>query len=288
MYQAAVLLNRTGIDFLNNGDLGNALLSFRDALSSAVAHLQSLEAKEVPSMSPKEDAMMAHLPVHASSRIEPGEDTVMSGRDVDHPKLPHTAVLEENHRFLLAQSVSTMTAATGTIATTPFIHARGLPILEMTGVYSADSTVNASCTSAILIFNLALVHHLKAMQGGCGSSSRCSMKWLAKAKSLYEYSLTLIPEVQWGAGVLEGASASPVMDLLCMALFNNLAHVCFELLNYAESSMFFSELIGFASTVIPSAYGGGDDHLALCMEGIKNNFLLNAITLKAPAIAPAA
>jgi hypothetical protein len=289
MNQAVVFLNRAGIDFLDKGDLENALFSFRDALSSAVAHLQSLQAKESPAMSPKEDATMAQSPVHALSRIEPGEDDAVTiGQAVDRPKQSHTPVLEENHQFLLAQSVSTMTAATGTFDATPFMHARGLPIVGTEGFYSADAMVNASCTSAILIFNLAVAHHLKAMQGGSGSSSRCVVNWLTKAKSLYKSSLTLMPVVQWGDAVLEGASAKPVMDLLVMALFNNMAHVCFELSNYAESSMLFRELVGFALTVIPSTYGVGDDHLVLCMEDSKNNFLLNAITLRAPVTAPAA
>ena len=235
MDEAAVGLNQTGTDFLDQGDLDNALLKFREALSSAVAHLESQKAEELPPRPVNHDAMMTRSSAQDFPRTDQqGADAAMRGV-VDPSFAVHrdrsSLYRDGNHRFLLAQAVSTTTGAHagGVMAATPFVHARCLPIIATTvGAYSDYAMNNASCVSAILIFNLGVVYHIKAMQGGMGSNSR---NWLTKARALYKHSATLLTEAHWcycGA-LVESNAANPVLDLLGMALFNNPSHHCYEL-----------------------------------------------------------
>jgi hypothetical protein len=295
MDQATVALNQTGIAFLDKGDLENALLSFREALFSAMVLLESSrEAKELPSRSIKPDAMTSS-PIQVSAGAENAEDAAMSNEALDPSHTVHlvdwsSEMRDGNHRFFLAQSISAPTAAAA-MAGSPFVHARGLPIFGMAGAYSDDVMLSASCVSAILIFNLGVVYHVKAMQGGTVSSnSSCGTNCLTKAKTLYTHSLTLLHQSRgWDCCTVNGASAAdPVMDLLSMALFNNLGHVCYEQSNYEESRLFFQDLVGFALTVTPSGYDNDDDSLTLCMNEYKKHFLLNAMILNARPTAPAA
>jgi tetratricopeptide (TPR) repeat protein len=139
--------------------------------------------------------------------------------------------------------------------------------------------INSTIVSAIIIFNLSIVYHLKGLEGGSGSIS--SMR-LRKARALYQKSQNLLID----AGVPLGATGNPVIDVLSMALFNNLAHVAFELSSYEESRQFFDFLIRFALTVVPSKYG--DAFVAALLDQQKSSFLLNAIILQVPKLAPAA
>jgi hypothetical protein len=290
MDQATVALNQMGIVFLEKGDLENALSRFREALFSAMVLLESSrEVEELPSRPIKHDAITP-IPVSADN----AEDAAMSTTAVDPSHTVHlmdwpSEMRDGNHRFLLAQSISAPTAAA--MAGSPFVHARGLPIIGMAGAYVDDAMLNASCVSAVLIFNLGVVYHVKAMQGGTvSSSSSCGTNCLTKAKTLYTHSLTLLHQSRgWDYCTVNSASAAnQAMDLLSMALFNNLGHVCYEQSNYEESSLFFHDLVGFASTVTPSGYGNNDDSLTLCLNEYKKHFLLNAMILNARPTAPAA
>ena len=71
-----------------------------------------------------------------------------------------------------------------------------------------------------------------------------------------------------------------------MALFNNLAHVSYEMTVFEDSRRYFDGLTSFALTVVPSRYQ--DAYVGLLLDQLKSNFLLNAIILQVPKLAPAA
>jgi tetratricopeptide (TPR) repeat protein len=147
-----------------------------------------------------------------------------------------------------------------TMPTAPFAYCRGINLI-----------------SSIIIFNLSIIYHLKGLEGRSMSVMR-----LRKAKSLYLKAHNLLVD----AGVPMRATSNPVIDMLSMALYNNLAHVTFELQAYDESRRFFDKLVRFALSVVPARYG--DAYVGSLLDQQKSNFLLNAIILQIPMLAAAA
>ena len=156
-----------------------------------------------------------------------------------------------------------------------FMYSQGITLLEEPDAYSLDDAVNMTVTSSIVLFNLALLHHIKGLQE---STSR----YLVKAEAFYSRSYQLLV----GTGLELGGSGNPVIDLVSMALLNNAAHVGRELCHSERSQENFRKLMKLAVQVNTTTYG--DSAISTFMEEAKNGFLLNAIVLSDQSRAPAA
>ena len=254
MDQAAADLNNIGVAYLEAGDLKKALELFRTALR------QTMGDGRLPPphlMAPPMNITHPH-----PSAGDQRDGTSTSTRD-----RPTEAMQQQQQ----AKSDEFNTTAT------PFIHSQGFGIVGSAGAYSPDQLINTTVVSTIVIFNLAVVYHIKGIHEKALNDTR-----LIKAHSLYLKAHLLLHD----AGVSYGSTGNAVVDLLSMAVSNNLAHVCFELSRYEESRSHFDSLIRFALTVVPPRYG--DRYVGSVMDQQKSNFLLNAIILHAPNLAPAA
>jgi tetratricopeptide (TPR) repeat protein len=251
MLPVVAQLNNLGVAFLDTGDLPQALQLFRDALMHTVGNMQPIEHE----MSP---------PVAA--RPVPGkpQDDIASPikQGVDQSNL----IPSSSARY-----------AWDAPSASQFVHARGINVIASSTAYSPDVFVNSTVVSSIIIFNLAVVYHLNGLEE-CGDRSAR----LRKAMLLYDKSDLLLKD----AGVPLSSTGNPVIDMLSMALFNNLAQASFELGGYDESRRYFDKLILFTLTVVPSRYD--DAYIGSLLDQEKSNFLLNAIILHAPKLAPAA
>jgi len=249
-------LNNTGLSYLEAGDLRHALENLSDALKCTMGALgpemdhQSLEAARCASLCSNPPATMAKAGRHPPTTTP------------NHQPKPHH--IEEVPSETKPPSV-------------PFAYASGINLIPWPAAYSPDPLINTTIISSIIIFNLSIIYHLKGLETVSMSAMR-----LNKAKTLYLKSQHLLVD----AGVPLGSTGNPVIDMLSMALFNNLAHVTFEMGSYEESRKQFDHLIRFALTVIPSRYG--DAYVGSHMDQQKSNFLLNAIILQAPKLAAAA
>ena len=105
---------------------------------------------------------------------------------------------------------------------------------------------------------------------------------LRKAISLYEKSYRLLCD----ANAVAVATGNPLVDLVAMALLNNMAQLSFERTDYQESRRMFDHLIHFTTSIASSTYG--DQNVTSLMDLQKQNFLLNAIILSTPVVAAAA
>jgi hypothetical protein len=106
--------------------------------------------------------------------------------------------------------------------------------------FSKDIVENGNIYSAIVVFNLALCSHLQAM-------SDQSYQHLSKAKSLYCQSFGLLVDT---VGCYNGkATGNAAVDLLTMALLNNLAHIQMETHELLKSGKVFRLLIQYALSV---------------------------------------
>jgi hypothetical protein len=180
-----------------------------------------------------------------------------------------------------------MNVAAGMPVSTPFIHCKGINVIPTPMAYSPDMRINATIVASIVVFNLAIVCHLKGLEagGGPGSAATASAR-LNRAKLLYERSQRLLADALGYS--LCFSRGSPVADMLTMASINNLALLHYETAQYDESKHYFDQLIQYTSTM-SSSPSCRDDYVASMMDRIKSNFLLNAIILQnKPSLAPAA
>ncbi len=187
---------------------------------------------------------------------------------------------ERDHanRLTLATSCSDGENAYPWASSVPFIQSQAVRVIHLTTAYSSDPLVNMTIVSSIILFNLGIVYHLRGLEEGTSESSA----HLIKACSLYQKSQVLLAD----SGVSSKSTGNPVIDMLTMANYNNLAQVFFELSMYDDSRQHFEQLIAFALTIEPSRYG--DVTIAFLVDQQKSNFLLNAMILQAPKIAAAA
>lgn len=264
MIPAAAELNNLGVTCLAAGDLRRALDLFRQALKFTMGEMEP------------EDQARAELEVERQNVSMPKLNVQQSSASADNKNMDTT---EQSPMSLLASKVGPINAHLAKQAppSSQFVHVRGINLVAAPTAYSQDTLVNTTIVSSIVIFNLAIVYHLKGLEE-CGNTDAR----LAKARSLYHKSHLLLQE----AGVPGASTGNPVIDMLSMALFNNMAQSSFELGGYPESRGYFEQLICFATTVVPSRYQ--DAYVFSLLDQQKSNFLLNAIILHAPKIASAA
>lgn len=159
-----------------------------------------------------------------------------------------------------------------------FVHEKGIHVIPASyAAYSPYSIVNGTIVSCVLIFNLGLVYHLLALRENRHSAERFS-----RAQQLYEKSQILLTSV----GVRGVATGNAEIDMLSLALLNNLAHVCFERSQFDVSNAYYVYLIQFALSVRPADYN--NMYIRDFVDRQKSNVLLNAIILRAPIAAASA
>jgi Tetratricopeptide repeat len=256
----AAELNNLGVVRLSQGDLRGALDLFRESLSYTAGSLSPYSLPPSSTNSAKED-----VAVHAATTTGTSSPTNLSDPAAHHPSSPYVAPPPHHHHHV-------------TMVSTPFVHSNGINVIPMATAYSSDILINMAIVSSIVVFNLAIVCHLKGLEGGPASNSR-----LLKAKSLYERSQRLLTDVSIPGHYSLG---NPVTDMIAMASLNNLAQLNYEMSQYEESRNCFDRLVGFACTIVPGQYG--DAYVGSLMDRTKSSFLLNAIILQKPGLAPAA
>jgi hypothetical protein len=128
------------------------------------------------------------------------------------------------------------------------------PIRLISGIaFSKDAMVNDKICSAIVVFNLALCSHLQGLRRDDQQSCLQSM---LKAKSLYRQSFTLLTDtIMTECDCTIGSTGNALIDLLVMALLNNLALLHYvEFRELSESQQVFAHLIEFATSVQNNEY----------------------------------
>jgi len=256
--------NNRGVAYLEAGDLRQALEYFSEALKYIMGDLGHQRRQQDPTVAAAPAALQ-----RSGSAVEEVKTVTLP----DAPPRPSSPQPFSDHPK--PRSCSDPTKALPT--SIPFAYARGINLIPCPSVYSPDLLINTTIISSIIIFNLSIIYHLKGLEG----NGMCVMR-LRKAKTLYQKSHHLLMD----AGVPMSSTGNPVIDMLTMALFNNMAHVSYEMGRYDDSRRYFDHLIRFALTVVPARYG--DAYVGNLLDQQKSNFLLNAIILQAPKLAAAA
>jgi tetratricopeptide (TPR) repeat protein len=152
---------------------------------------------------------------------------------------------------------------------TRFIYTRGMQMPTTPDVcFSQDIFEDGKIRSSIIVFNLGIVYHVKGLYDS-------SPAILNKAKYLYEQSYYLIVDT---IRYYEGRSTgNAVIDLLFLALMNNLAQISVAFLDYSESEVRFDMLIQYAFSFRSNTIdGAGDMQVAAFVDQQICSFVLNA------------
>jgi hypothetical protein len=243
--------NNVGVAYLVAGQMKSALSHFCEALRMIMGALE------------QEPIILPYGGWSAKNAY------VVSGGTERPLSLPRE--LDEKEKIVLLEKKSPPPV------TAPFAYARGLNLIPFQGAYSSDLLIDSTVVSCIIIFNLSIVYHMNGLE--CGDGSIC---FLSRARTLYQKCQQLLAE----AGVPLSATGNPVIDMLSMALFNNLAHVSFEMGLFDDARHCFELLSRFSVTVIAERYG--DAYVGLMLDQQKTHFLLNSIVLQVPKVAGAA
>jgi hypothetical protein len=233
----AVRLNNRGVAYLEKGNLHKSFGLFRDALRSTMDQLRNTSESE------------ASVGTADPSVTRSSEGT-----------------MQQLWRLKGMAAFASSRTTRRIIAPCDFVFSQGITLMEESNAYSLNDVVDITVASSIVLFNLALIHH---MRGLTASSS----KYLVRAESFYCRSYQLLVET----GLPLGRSGNPVIDFVSMALLNNAAQVGRELCHSELSQEQFRKLLQVATQVNTESYG--EASIAQFMEETKNDFLLNAIVL---------
>jgi hypothetical protein len=250
--------NNRGGDCLQRGDLVRALDCFREAHSQLSASHRSATAKAVVGDS-EEDATLTST---NTSRVSVPPSTTTT---TDLTFIPDDAT---NH-YQTAPSTTT-------------VYTEAIPIPTGKGSFASDQSIEYfnMCSSSCIVFNVALIYHLKAlMEVNCHKRQQ----QMLKAKSLYDKCTRLI----FAQGIGYCVSKHPILDLLSMAVLNNYAHVSYELYEFEKTKKYSDCLKYVASLIDPSIYGNPEVEAVILQA--KHTFCLNILfALQPPIVAEAA
>ena len=121
--------------------------------------------------------------------------------------------------------------------------------------FSTDTAQDSNICSAAIVFNLALLFHLRGVQQQqiCGGQDHQYKAHLVKALSLYRQSYRLLSQ-GLGSHFYVRSTGNASLDLLIMALLNNKADLSLSLSDQEESKVMFAQLIRFGISVRDMAF----------------------------------
>jgi len=310
LYQHIVALNNQGVAWLYT-DRATALSFFRAALESMRSLLGWFGVEAQPETSQTYQQQEIHYPHQQQNSLpfsampnmarppRPSSPTPGQQLPLDLQHQPEVPSLIEN---VFVRAFHLIDSADGAAA------------------YSQDPLNNISVAFAIVLFNMAIAFHWQALHeelpvSSCSPDPMTHLAWydcLTRAKLLYLKAQFILNKL----GITNEATCGhAVIDLVSMALLNNLAQVCqaFEDRNirkipstvsggYSEnnqdsnhcedssatitaSQRFGRQLLAFCATVVPAQH---DVDTASILRWYMSAFQLHAQLLQMPTMASAA
>ena len=264
---SVVELNNLGVDCIDSFDFVSAVLHLRQAVQLTLGHPSNLSRHEncadVFSESTQEGSISTgdqqfhtrHCFCFPSEPQQPAGSSPMSGQQ--HP---------QSERYGSSDCCFTSHA----------IYRNGIKFGDLPIPACAEHPVSKRVIeSAIIVFNLAIIYHIHGER---------NPRMLLKAKSLYEKCTCLLFSAGCFSGHVVCSTGLPVLDLLSMALFNNMSQICFERSEYVA----LDRLIHILVEVINSKVSYPTVESNSTMRHFKSIFLLNVMELRVPDAASAA
>lgn len=162
------------------------------------------------------------------------------------------------------------------IAESTFV--RAIVLNESPLAYSADPNANLEVACVIVIFNLAIAYH---REGLLAREDEVERK-LQQAKEVYQNVLDSLLSI----GVsLTKSSGHAIIDLIVLAISNNLAQLFYTISDYGNSQWQIRRLTSYSSSIRTEFLDG---YTAYVLGWHISVFAHNSAMLKTPLLAPAA
>jgi tetratricopeptide (TPR) repeat protein len=153
-----------------------------------------------------------------------------------------------------------------------FQHTHAIEIVPTPKAYSEDPLANLTIVASMVIWNLALVYHIK---------SNHNQARLQKAYSLYKKSWILVQPLILDQYHQQNATATkhPVVELFVQPLLNNLADCCQQLHNYEHAQLWSERLLSYARSISAAnaAAASSDTAILAILQEQTDQFVLYAI-----------
>ena len=286
LFEHIAAMNNQGVTFLSV-DRSNALILFRASLEG-MHTLLNLYGTEPISVSPKVAPEQQSQPKNVRPMCCQSSPT--SSKSPSPPDIPARHGLQDQPVHLL--QLTNDQAVTELPSMLDNVFVKAFHLIPTVNAYSSDPLTNLSIAFAIVIFNLAIAFHLEALhehhQRDCDEwtttypATAITLGYCTRAKQLYAKAQCILQKI----GVNETVSTGhPVLDLLNMALLNNVAHVSVPLCAYDDARTAIHHLCTFCTTVQPSLH---DADTALILAWYVQSFWMHAHFLEIPTVASAA
>jgi len=246
--RSAVDLNNSGVACFRAGDRSSAVRLFKLAVSSLIGSLNVEDYEANPSSDTDHDENNGSLDLFRSLSAE-----LQVPLQTDQHSFPEPSVSD-------------------------YIYVNPMNLMSSKNAYASDSLVDVTVQSAMVLFNIGLVYHLVGQDDICS----CDESNIVKAKKLYERATSLLCNCSSSA---YASSGRPVVDILSMAILNNLGAAAHQLNLYEESEHYLRGLNILASSLrIPDA----NEEMKDILRYYQSYFLFNSVSLQPPTRAPAA
>lgn len=289
--EAMEWINNIGVAYLDVGEISIAKAFFIQALRLRAQKTAELEevlesapasATQHPQSSADESSLIRTTPSSAVS--ENGAPalptTTFSSSTINITVLATQTVISAAKRGRERVSPTTIESRTfsAQVETTlfdcnPFLHDSAFAFTRRNHCYeiATDTSHSPLLSTALVIFNLGLVHHILGLMN---ASQHREMTY--RAQLLYEESKSLM-DLHLRKVKQQGheTSESPNIDRLRMATYNNLALLAFELGDYTTSTALMDRLRPIVTNPSDS-------------DECKRQFLLNSLLLVPPTVAAVA
>ena len=262
---SVVELNNLGVDCIESFEYVSAVSHLRKAVQLTLGHPSNLsrpencalhaDVSEFTQGSSCSGDQQFHTGYCCPSEPQPAGSSPMSGQQ--HP---------QTGRYSSSDCCST----------SHIIYRNGIKFGDLSIPACAEHPVSKRVIeSAIIVFNLAIIYHIHGERNPC---------MLLKAKSLYEKCTCLLFSAGCFSGHVFCSTGLPILDLLSMALFNNMSQICFE----RSELLALDCLIHILVEVINSKVSYPTVESNSTMRHFKSIFLLNVMELRVPDAASAA
>jgi hypothetical protein len=155
------------------------------------------------------------------------------------------------------------------------LYTQPIEVIGTPQAYSKDSEESQEILSAMIIWNMAMICHLKGYTTTSADHHKGANRQLRMARSLYIDCATLVQHI-----LEQGSNGNPTVDLFLQALLNNLGDCCWQLEEYHEAGIWARALLSYARSSLGSApHQEEDPSILATWEEQTRLFALNAVTL---------
>jgi hypothetical protein len=304
MISAIATINNNGVSCFQSGDLDASLSLFRQALEAVATSLlpdedgegrRASQGAALP-LTPPEKGEDRRRFVEAASSSSASSSAAKRSRDAtlrivaSNPNEGAGSIAQVTNAYtrpihlipLEGSYSSNHTAPRRSNANDIDLSPSHTVCLDSLGAYSPDPLVNAVMMSSILLFNVAVVFHAK----GCGETTGegSERTYLERARDLYRKALGLLqPGHGPGRAQLTPSHHHPVLDVLSMALPNNVAAASYALGDYDACRTSVELLVQSCSRVMSDERRRLlDPEAASVLEWHTHLFMYNAYFLQTP------